>query len=84
MGRLKDEASALHGADELLMDISGGADYDCVNVSVNQWRTLVAQGALQPLDDVLEAYGQVLGMTQFSLPSELGLKGPARMTYSSP
>ena len=46
-------------ADEkLLMDISGGADYDCVNVSVNQWRTLVAQGALQPLDDVLEAYGQ--------------------------
>lgn len=46
-------------ADEkLLMDISGGADYDAVNVSVNQWRTLVAQGALQPLDDLLEVYGQ--------------------------
>ena len=41
-------------ADEkLLMDISGGADYDAVNVTINQFRTLVAQGALQPLDDLL-------------------------------
>ena len=46
-------------ADEkLLMDISGGADYDVVSTTVNQWRTLVAQGALQPLDDLLEVYGQ--------------------------
>lgn len=46
-------------ADEkLLMDISGGADYDAVNVTINQFRTLVAQGALQPLDDLLEVYGQ--------------------------
>ncbi len=46
-------------ADEkLLMDISGGADYDCVNVTINQFRTLMAQGGLQPLDDLLEAYGQ--------------------------
>lgn len=46
-------------ADEkLLMDIAGGADYDAVNVNINQFRTLVAQGALQPLDDLLEAYGQ--------------------------
>jgi len=46
-------------ADEkLLMDISGGADYDCVNVTVNQFRTLMAQGGLQPLDDLLDAYGQ--------------------------
>ena len=45
-------------ADEkLLMDISGGADYDAVNVTINQFRTLVAQGAL-PLDDLLEVYGQ--------------------------
>ena len=45
-------------ADEkLLMDISGGADYDAVNVTINQFRTLVAQGA-QPLDDLLEVYGQ--------------------------
>lgn len=49
----------VENADEkLLMDVSGGADYDCLNVSINQWRNLVAQGALQPLDDVLEAYGQ--------------------------
>lgn len=46
-------------ADEkLLMDIAGGADYDAVNVNMNQFRTLVAQGALQPLDDLLEVYGQ--------------------------
>ena len=41
-----------------LMDISGGADYDAVNVTINQFRTLVAQGALQPLDELLDVYGQ--------------------------
>lgn len=46
-------------ADEkLVMDISGGADYDVLRLNTNQWRTLVAQGALQPLDDLLEVYGQ--------------------------
>ena len=46
-------------ADEkLLMEISGGGNYDCVNVTVNQFRTLLAQGALMPLDDLLEVYGQ--------------------------
>ena len=46
-------------ADEkLLMDVAGGADYDVVNVGVNQWRTLMSQGALLPLNDLLEEYGQ--------------------------
>lgn len=46
-------------ADEkLLMDIAGGADYDAVNVTIGQFRTLIAQGALQPLDDLMEVYGQ--------------------------
>lgn len=46
-------------ADEkLLMEVAGGADYDLVNVNVNQWRTLMAQGALLPLNDLLDAYGQ--------------------------
>jgi putative aldouronate transport system substrate-binding protein len=46
-------------ADEkLLMDVAGGADYDVVNVNVNQWRTLMAQGALMPLNDLLDAYGK--------------------------
>jgi len=46
-------------ADEkLLMDVSGGADYDAVNVTISQYRTLMAQGALQPLDDALDQYGQ--------------------------
>lgn len=46
-------------ADEkLLMEVAGGADYDVVNVNVNRWRTLMAQGALMPLNDLLNAYGQ--------------------------
>lgn len=46
-------------ADEkLLMEVAGGADYDVVNVSVNQWRTLMAQGALLPLNDLLNEYGK--------------------------
>lgn len=46
-------------ADEkLMMEVAGGADYDVVNISVNQWRTLMAQGALMPLNELLETYGQ--------------------------
>lgn len=46
-------------ADEkLVMEVSGGADYDIVNCSVNQFHTLMSQGALMPLNDLLEAYGQ--------------------------
>ena len=48
-------------ADEkLLMDVAGGADYDALNMNMNQFRQLVAQGALQPLDDLLEVYGQAI------------------------
>lgn len=46
-------------ADEkLVMEVAAGADYDVVNCSVNQWRTLMSSGALLPLNDLLEAYGQ--------------------------
>ena len=46
-------------ADEkLLMDVAGGASYDAINITINQFRTLLAQGALTPLDDLLEVYGQ--------------------------
>lgn len=46
-------------ADEkLLMDVSSGADYDVMQVSVPQFQTLLAQGALMPLTDLLETYGQ--------------------------
>ena len=44
--------------EKLIMDVSGGADYDAININMNQFRQLVAQGALQPLDDLLEVYGQ--------------------------
>lgn len=45
-------------ADEKLLVEVGSGNYDAVNVNVNQWRTLVAQGALQPLDELLDVYGQ--------------------------
>ena len=46
-------------ADEkLLMEIASGKDYDVVNVTVDQWRTLVSNGALQPLNAVLDMYGK--------------------------
>ncbi|HPJ02784.1 MAG TPA: extracellular solute-binding protein [Candidatus Limiplasma sp.] len=49
---------AQNADEKLLMDVAGGADYDVINVNVNQWRTLMAQGALMPLNDLLDAYGQ--------------------------
>lgn len=46
-------------ADEkLLMEVASGTDYDIVNLDVDQWRTLVSNGALMPLNDLLEQYGQ--------------------------
>ena len=44
--------------DKLFSEVSGGADYDVVNMGVNQWRTLLANGALLPLTDLLNEYGK--------------------------
>lgn len=45
-------------ADEkLAMEVTGGADYDVVNLSYDQFQTLKSQGALMPLNDLLDAYG---------------------------
>lgn len=47
------------GADEkLIMDVAGGADYDIMRLTVPQFNTLMAQGALMPLNDLLDTYGQ--------------------------
>lgn len=43
---------------KLMAEVAGGADYDVVNVGVNQWRTLMANGALMPISDLLSEYGQ--------------------------
>lgn len=43
---------------KLLMDVASGADYDVVNLTVNQYRTLMSKGALLPLNDLLDKYGQ--------------------------
>ncbi len=46
-------------ADEkLLMEVASGADYDVVQVSVSQFQTLLSQGALAPLTDLLNEYGK--------------------------
>ena len=46
-------------ADEkLAMEVSGGGDYDVVNLTFAQFQTLMGQGALMPLNDLLEVYGQ--------------------------
>ncbi len=72
-------------ADEkLLMDISGGADYDAVNVTINQFRTLVAQGALQPLDDLLEVYGQAILNSGHSAEVWDALRGEDGHIYAVP
>jgi ABC-type sugar transport system, periplasmic component len=49
---------AQNADEKLLMEIASGKDYDIVNLSVDQWRTLVANGALMPLNDLLNQYGQ--------------------------
>ncbi|EPR10448.1 extracellular solute-binding protein [Ruminiclostridium papyrosolvens] len=46
-------------ADEkLLMEVASGADYDVIQVSVSQFQTLLSQGALKPLSDLLNQHGQ--------------------------
>lgn len=46
-------------ADEkLLMEVASGADYDVVQVGVSQFQALLSQGALLPLTDLLNQYGQ--------------------------
>lgn len=44
--------------DKLFSEVAGGADYDVVNMGVNQWRTLLANNMLLPLTDLLNEYGQ--------------------------
>lgn len=44
--------------EKLVMEVAGGADYDVIQVSPAQYQTLLSQGALMPLNDLLETYGQ--------------------------
>ena len=46
-------------ADEkLVMEVAGGASYDIIQCSPAQFQTLMSQGALMPLNDLLDVYGQ--------------------------
>ncbi|MDD6325066.1 MAG: extracellular solute-binding protein [Lachnospiraceae bacterium] len=44
--------------EKLVMEVAGGADYDCIQVSPNQFQILMSQGALLGLNDLLDTYGQ--------------------------
>ncbi len=44
--------------EKLVMEVSGGADYDIIQCSPNQFQMLMSQGALTPLNDLLEVYGK--------------------------
>lgn len=43
--------------EKLIMEVSGGSDYDIIQCSPSQFQTLMSQGALLPLNDLLKAYG---------------------------
>lgn len=49
---------AQNADEKLLMELASGKDYDVVNLTIDQWRTLVSNGALLPLNDLLNKYGQ--------------------------
>lgn len=44
--------------EKLVMEVAGGADYDCIQVSPNQFQILMSQGALMELNDLLNTYGK--------------------------
>lgn len=93
-GKVIEESTGYHveyfklpaeNADEkLLMEVSGGGDYDIINANISQYRTLMAQGALQPLDDLLEVYGQAILAGGHSQAVWDALKGEDGKTYGVP
>jgi len=52
------ELPAQNADEKLMMEVASGKEYDLLNLSVDQWRTLVGSGALLPLNDLLEKYGK--------------------------
>ncbi len=65
-------------ADEkLLMEVASGANYDVLQVSVSQFQTLLSQGALKPLTDLLNQYGQdvLKGVSEASWKATSGSDG---------
>ena len=43
---------------KLNTEIASGTDYDIIKITANQYYQLVGRGALMPLDDLLQEYGQ--------------------------
>lgn len=51
----------------LMMEVASGTDYDILFTSVNQYNMLSAQGALKPLNALLEKYPYIQEVTMDSL-----------------
>ena len=68
---------AENSTEKLMMEVSSGANYDVVQVSTQQFQMLLAQGALQPLDEVLNEYGKdiLTGVSQDSWKACSGADG---------
>ena len=49
-----------NGDQNLYMQVASGAAYDIIRSGPNEFRTLVEKGALLPLNDLLDQYGDVL------------------------
>lgn len=46
------------GEEKLNLEVASGSDYDILTIVSSQFYNLVAKGALQPLDELLNEYGQ--------------------------
>lgn len=75
--------------ESLMLQVSSGDDYDMVSLTLDQFQTLRSQGALMPLNDLLEAYGQDIlsGVSEDSWGAVTGTDGniyglPVRYPYS--
>ena len=44
--------------EKLMMELASGKSYDVMSIGMDKWRTLMANGVLQPLNDLLDAYGK--------------------------
>lgn len=75
--------------ESLMLQVSSGDDYDMVSLTLEQFQTLSSQGALMPLNDLLEAYGPdiLAGVSEDSWGAVTGTDGniyglPVRYPYS--
>jgi putative aldouronate transport system substrate-binding protein len=47
-----------NATEKLLIEVASGKDYDLINMTPDRWRILLSNGALMPLNDLLDKYGK--------------------------